>query len=838
MKPRAPLSSTLLLIALFCIAAPLNAQPVWRSVGPGGGSFLMACAVDPTDANTVYIGGDIEGVFKTTDGGAHWTSINGNLVHSEVSPGIYGIQELVLDPSNPTTLYSATWTGLFRSTTSGGNWQLIYPDTLGEETPPVSYVAVDPEDSFYLIAGIGDANLEDAGAGTVIISWDGGESWEEVALPGSGSAIVHSIQIISTSNAESRTVLVATDEGLYRSTDGGYIYTASNTGLPHTNVRRLREVVNAGGTTSTIYLSIYSEGDPATPPSIGYGLYKSIDEGQSWTSINGNLPKIDPDDGESLYHYWKYAVNPDNQNVIYAGTRNDYAYTDLGVYKTVDGGVNWNRVDGTLPQGWLNDSWWNDRSVSLLELAPSDPSILYRGYVEMYSSSDAGATWQNRFTSESGGAYTGNGLELMVSFDFDWGDAVDLVYIGYDDMGLWKSEDGGTSFSPLDPSQDYAYDCAHSLVVDPANGDLYLGRSQGTNDEEYDYANGILQKSTNGGDSFTQIGAGQVNEGQPVLLLDPTSPTNARTLYAAMYGQGIYRSEDSGANWSYVSTGLADDAAFVWDIAMDPNDANTLYAAINTRAALSGGVYKSTNGGMNWSKLSASTDHDVLDVEVGPNGNVLIGTTVDYGWAVPGGGVFRSTDGGDSWDRILDQAVVWQVVAHPTDPDIVFAGVQHPWNGMKGTTAGIYRTLDGGASWANLTDGLNHGQIMALRLNTHDPTQLWAGTNGGGVFVLDNALTDVPEVRQVLPKTFALQPVYPNPFNPNATVRYELAQPGEVRLELFNLLGRRVAVLAEGPRAAGSHTITLDGSGLASGTYLLRLLTVEHEETRRVVLLK
>lgn len=485
--------------------------------------------------------------------------------------------------------------------------------------------------------------------------------------------------------------------------------------------------------------------------------------------------------------------------MIYAGTRNDYAYTDLGVYKTTDGGTNWSRIDDNLPQGWLNDSWWNDRSVSLLALAPSNPDIMYRGYVEMYSSSDGGATWDNRFTSESDGAYSGNGLELMVSFDFDWGATANDLFIGYDDMGLWRSNDGGASMMPLDPSQDYAYDCAHSLVVDPANGDLYLGRSQGTNDEENDYTKGILQKSSNNGDSFTQIASADVPEGRPVLLLDENSPTNARILYAAIYGGGIYKSSDSGASWSSISDDFNSDEGYVWDIAMDPNDSATLYAAINTRWGLGGGVWKTSNGGST-GEAGRISSHDVLDVVVQPNGDVLIGTTVDYQWAQPGGGVFRSSNGGTSWTRILDQAVVSQVVAHPTDQDIVFAGVQHPWNGMQGTNAGVYRTMDGGETWEHLTDGLNHGHIMVLRLNTHDPTQLWAGTNGGGVFALDEATADLPQLRAVLPDRFELSNVYPNPFNPSTTVRYTLMTPGEVRLELYSIIGRRIATLAEGSK--------------------------------------
>lgn len=78
----------------------------------------------------------------------------------------------------------------------------------------------------------------------------------------------------------------------------------------------------------------------------------------------------------------------------------------------------------------------------------------------------------------------------------------------------------------------------------------------------------------------------------------------------------------------------------------------------------------------------------------------------------------------------------------------------------------------------------------------------------------------------------------PNPFNPSTTVAYSLAVGGETSLEVFDLLGRRVARLVEGWQPAGEHRATFDGSTLASGTYLVRLVTPQGVEHRAVQLLK
>lgn len=79
---------------------------------------------------------------------------------------------------------------------------------------------------------------------------------------------------------------------------------------------------------------------------------------------------------------------------------------------------------------------------------------------------------------------------------------------------------------------------------------------------------------------------------------------------------------------------------------------------------------------------------------------------------------------------------------------------------------------------------------------------------------------------------------YPNPFNPSTTIAYELPEPGEVQLEVFNLLGARVATLQTGRQPAGEHRISFDASGLSSGVYVYRLTAGQMQLTRRMTLLK
>lgn len=88
------------------------------------------------------------------------------------------------------------------------------------------------------------------------------------------------------------------------------------------------------------------------------------------------------------------------------------------------------------------------------------------------------------------------------------------------------------------------------------------------------------------------------------------------------------------------------------------------------------------------------------------------------------------------------------------------------------------------------------------------------------------------------PGSFALGASYPNPFNPTTLIPYQLPEQAEVRLEVFDALGRRVGVLVDTVQPAGTYRIAFDGAPLASGTYLYRLTAGAFVQTRRMVLLK
>jgi hypothetical protein len=88
------------------------------------------------------------------------------------------------------------------------------------------------------------------------------------------------------------------------------------------------------------------------------------------------------------------------------------------------------------------------------------------------------------------------------------------------------------------------------------------------------------------------------------------------------------------------------------------------------------------------------------------------------------------------------------------------------------------------------------------------------------------------------PQEFALYANYPNPFNPSTAIQYDLPEKSFVRLRVFDILGRQVAVLVEEERPAGSYSLSFNASNLPSGIYFYRIEAGSFVETKRMVLLK
>jgi photosystem II stability/assembly factor-like uncharacterized protein len=520
-------------------------------------------------------------------------------------------------------------------------------------------------------------------------------------------------------------------------------------------------ILIAGG---SIPADVYAEQAIAIDPgnsSILYlgtwlGLFRSTDSGENWSLV---FPELLEEEGNP--NICSVAVSPHDSQVVLAGIGNSFENGDGRSTNGADPdptGVQWRYLweeSSFQDFGWLDPVGWPELNIGFMAISPSDPQILFAGGDHLFRTNDGGETWTEAYASPRGeNTWAGRGVELLVTFDVAVDpNQSDRWWVAYDDMGLWRTDDAGQSFVRMDAVQadpvTGGTDGAFSLAVDWENSDvLYVGRNNGENDSLVDWKLGLIYKTTDSGKTWQQLGTGMVEGGRPQLLMLPGGTENSRTLLCALYGVGLFRTTDSGESWEQVQTGLSNfDREHLWTLGGTPGNSQQVYLGVSDTqdAEQPGGVYRSDDAGLTWTKLTGPTapTGQVLALAVGATGVLYAGTTALYDWLsdeveVPRlGGLYRSEDQGESWIRVLDQLRVDGIMLPSGHPEIVVCAASSFWNFNSKVNAGTYISRDQGQTFEYASEGLTHTRIWFVISDPHDPDRLLLGTGGGGLFVAD-----------------------------------------------------------------------------------------------------
>ena len=740
-----------LLTAPFFLFLSFFAQAQsWKPIGPGGGGWITTMTVVNDASNTVYVGCDVGGIYKSTDHGQSWTIKDNGL-------GIYFMHDIEPDPTNPNTLYLASRGGVYKTMDGGDSWtpkrNNFPPINDYAFSAPISDIAIDPNNHNTLYAGVGVPNTgydltsyhwqSTDIKGAIYKSTDGADTWSIIQNTGiDANAMIFSI-IVSPYNSD--IVYTATSAGVYKSIDAGAHWTASNTGLPH-NLTMSLVMADA----NTLYVTLWAE--PGSASWEG-GVYKSTDGGSNWVAKNTGLPQVMGNESGLTTNYPDLVIDPNNPQILYVG---NIPWTpNPGIFKTIDGGDNWTWVTREEdPDQNVNIGWITRHSISgvCLAIDPNESNRLYFGSsTHIFNTEDGGATWNQKYSEEiSPGYWKGTGFETTVvqKVAIDPSNA-NNVYVGYWDMGFLKSTDGGNSFKRTFQGLDYE-DNAFDIIVDPTTPqNIYAATGWWESNQ------GQVSLSTDYGETWTVISNGLPDAQIWSIALDKNSPTNNRTLYAASYGNGIYKTTDGGQNWTPINNGLGVNGNLqVRKITIDPNNSNILYAGAqalqtesnNTNATTLGGLFKSTDAGANWSRIDASLPQiTVYDIQVDPSNSQIIYTAVisDYDHTQQidyQGGVYKSSDGGSTWNLLNngfgnpENLNITAIAINPNNSQTLYATTSdEPFHDIS-SGRGIFKSTDGGINWTAFNDGLGVLYYDALTIDPNNLSTLYAGSGGNGLY--------------------------------------------------------------------------------------------------------
>ncbi|MCB2219862.1 MAG: hypothetical protein KQI35_05645 [Bacteroidetes bacterium] len=580
---------------------------------PGIGR-VNCIAFHPTDPNTLYIGTPSGGMWKTTDDGNTWI----NMCNGIPSIGVSGI---VVHPSNPNIIYILTGDGdggdtksigVLKSNNGGLSWSKTGFSYDIEDNIRGYKLKMHPTNYNILFAATTDG---------IYKTIDGWETWTKEAD--------ETFFDIDFKPGDPSTMYATRNDEFFKSTDTGETWIQKIFGVPTNSIRM--EIGVTPDNSDQIYLLC----GPSYSDATFVGVYLSNDSGENFYMQSNSPNIIGPDasgGGDKDQAGYDLAI---------AISRSDYAYVMVGGINTWvsnDYGSSW-----TITSYWKHDNnsiGYTHADIHALEINPLNNHLYCGSDGGIYKSTDFGNNWSdlssgisimqyyriagyepdlnliiggtqdngtNKWTGGSSCTHIlgADGMDCMIDHTNP-----DIMYLTYQYGTLRKSYDGGASADSIQP-YDIWGPWITPLMMDPTNSNIiYAGY-------------GPVYKSTNGGDSWTNMGA----EGDEALAIGTNNPDR---IYASG-GYDIYRSNDGGGIWYDISNGLP--SVRVNFIAVNPDYSLDVFVTLE---GFEDGekVYRSTNGGSSWTNITGSLPNIIVnciayeDTDGSPDDAIYIGTDI------------------------------------------------------------------------------------------------------------------------------------------------------------------------------------------------------------------
>jgi len=693
------------------------------------------------------------------------------------------------------------------------NKGLIYKTTDGTKTwlEQNSGVTADLVKVFFLDANTGwTATL----IGTVLKTTDGGESWNSYNYGAASPNIIFSIcDLVKFIDQNTGFIIAGKLKQIYllKTADGGTSWSVKDS-LISTTARRWY-AIDFNGSNGVLV------GDKKDVQKY------STDGGETWkfsTTINDNF-----------FGMLKYVKWLNSSDVIAIGEGNEFNGLILPAYKSNDGGSNWVKKSQSFTTVYdrVKDAYFKNDLEGI--------GVGSDGFSKAFliKTTDGGETWTNEVLDYAFGLQTIVGIDNRLLI---LGTSSQVIYS--DDFGItWKSSSKKTPSSIVN----FSFAGGKGIAV-TRNGDVFLS-IDGT------------------GRSWNYLSsAGKNNSGAMIF----TANNNGFILKENSH---IVKTTDLGTTWQTVLPPVKPGSRNLVG-GIDFGDDNTGYAWCSLNDYGEYHVYKTTDGGDNWteSKLFAGPGYISGNlISFDENNAVILGPDL---WTE------RTIDGGATWnpatlsdfpiefskrdfedlakiDENRAMAIGEGFICTTTDKGASWAYLNHGINDIdsgfykiafSGDSLGyialysgvILKTTDFGKSWLKNDTFFDQFYFFASAINPAG--QAFFGTSAGYI------LGEEPVVGindRGITSDFTMHQNYPNPFNPSTIIRYEIKNAGNVQLKVFDVLGREVSELVNEFQTAGKYNVefTMDKTlhkALSSGVYIVQLRSGNFVQIKKAALIK
>ena len=685
--------------------------------------------------------------------------------------------------------------------------------------------------------------------------------WEQLNGPFGGTAL----SFASNSNGDIFAGADQDQRGIFRSTDGGLTFQPKSIGLYLENRSFNWLVVD-----DSSYIIA------GTNSHIGSKVYKSKDNGESWTQISilGGTSVAVNDSGHIYVGntaYAQYSVSKDGgytwlhcpspaafTNCI---TIDDSGHIFIGGnytgYRSADNGASWTNL--SLPDG-----------INSFAFAPNGDiyagcSREYAANSGVYKSTDNGDSW----------TAVKEGFRVYPSHNIVTNNVGD-IFVGSYGWGIWRSTDDGTTWTQQNSGLEHYY--TQSMYVTDS-GDLYAGLSGGG-----------IYRSTDNGENWQQVGL--TAAGVKALAISPSNGF----IFASV--SGISRSTDSGVSWQPVHNGIN-----VRDIA----SSEIKIIAINSNGTVFIGftnnwpttfIYRSTDNGDSWVRVdNFPSGININGLTVGPNGEIIAtasgyhalcqkstddGVTwqdIKYGQDIgcgkvafnsagdlfsAGDGVWRLLKNDSVWVKLRDGGIwtffcgsndyLFTEANRSTDNGLTWTNIPignvaysyaenslgHLFAGTFNFGSGVKRSTDFGETWESINSGIPTQDVRCVAVDADD--YLYSGPWGYSAYKTTSSTVTSVEVLEFEPTSFYLAQNYPNPFNPGTKISWQSPINGHQTIKVFDVLGTEIATLVDEYKTAGKYEVEFNPESSikhrASGIYFYQLKVGDFIQIKKMIYLK